>query len=231
MIEIDVDPTTLENALRRLEKVPYALQRAIMPAVHEMLCGVADRVADYLESDVSLPAKISRKAVRISGVRLDGNTVTGEINVNSKRIPLIHYDVRPQEITARPGLPSRRWPGFSYSLRDGERRSSASLIKGSGLPFVAKMPGGHVGIYFRTGYKSGHRQSGLWGTSKWHRKKSDADFYRDHEAIKQIYGPSVQYHVLNPALGESITRQASDAFPVILARYVEEALAEFGGEA
>jgi hypothetical protein len=223
MIEIDIDPTTLENALRRLEKVPYALQRAIMPAVHEMLQGVADRVSDYLESDVPLPAKLSRKAVRISGVRLDGSTVVGEINVRSKKIPLIHYDVRPKEITARPGLPSRLWPGFSYALRDGERRSSASLIKGSGLPFVAQMPGGHVGIYFRPGYKSGHRKSGLWGTGRRGTK--------EHDAIKQVYGPSVQYHVLNPALGESITKEASDAFPAILARYVEQAIAEFGGQA
>ncbi|MCL2459131.1 MAG: hypothetical protein FWF31_09890, partial [Desulfobulbus sp.] len=149
MIEITVDPAQLDAAMQRLAKVPYALQRAILPAVHEMLRGVADQLADYLESDVPLPAKIARKAIKISGVKLEGDKVTGEVNVRSPHVPLIHYDAQPDSITARPGVASRSWPGFSYSLRTGERRRSENLIKGAGLPFIARMPGGHLGVYFR----------------------------------------------------------------------------------
>ena len=223
MIEISIDPAQLDMAMRRLEKVPYALQRAVIPAVSALMRGVADQLADHLESEIPLPVKLARKSVRIGAVNLRGNVVSGEIRVRSAHIPLIHYDAQPGDITARTGLPSRRWPGFSYALRAGERRASKDLILGAGLPFIARMPGGHLGVYFRPGYSSGVRQSGLWGKGK--------RGTRGHAAIKQLYGPDVQYHVADPAVEQAVVSRASGAFPSILARYVEQAVERFGSEA
>jgi hypothetical protein len=216
VIEISVDAEVLEAAMRRLEKVPYAMQRAIIPAVSEMMQRVRDQLAAYLRSDVPLPDKLAVGAIRLLSVRLQGNSVAGEIVVRSPMIPLIYYDVQPATITARPGMPSRRWPGFTYALRSGERRGSLSRIFGAGLPFVARMPGGHLGVYFRTGSEA-KRPSGLWGKG--------AREVKAHQAIKEDYGPSVQYHIANPQVEQVLINRAEEAFPVILSKYVEQAIA------
>lgn len=222
MIEITVDTAKIDEAMQRLAKVPYAMQRAILPAMHETVRGVADQLAEHLESDVPLPAKFARKAIKISGVNLEGDKVTGTVTVHSPHIPLIHYDPQPAGITARLGLPSRQWPGFTYALRTGERRASVNLIRGAGLPFVAKMPGGHLGVYFRPGYTAGqNRKTGRWGKGR--------HGVKDHAAIKQLYGPDVQYHVSAPEVEEAVTARAAAVFPAILARHVDQAIAQFGG--
>ena len=222
MIEIEVDAEKLEEARRRLAKVPYATQRAILPAMREMLDNAAKQLAESLEADVPLPPRLIRQAIKIAGVRLEGDRVVGEINVRGKHVPLIHYDAQPGDITARKGIVSRDWPGFTYALRAGERRASSALIKGAGLPFIAQMPGGHVGVYFRTGkLAGGTRKTGLWGKGR--------SGIKDHAAIKQLHGPDVQYHVASPEVEGAIVERAEAEFPAILARHVERALAEFGG--
>ena len=223
-IRIEIDQSDIDAALRRLEKIPYALQRAVIPAVSEMMQGVKEHLADYLESNVPLPSRLRKQALRVSSVMVRSDTVGGEITVRSaKHIPLIEYDVRPGEITARLGMPSRRWPGFTYGLQGSERRQSKDYIQGAGLPFIARMPGGHLGVYFRPGYQSGVRQSGLWGKGK--------RGVTAHAAIKQLYGPDVQYHVANPQVEDSIVRNAREVFPMLLSLHVERVLATFGGGA
>lgn len=221
-VEIRIDHSELDEAMRRLESIPYALQRAVYPAVSEVLQGVRDHLADYLTSDVPLPDKLSRKAIRLSGVRLEGGVVVGEVSVTSASIPLIYYDVEALEITARTGIRSKKWPGFTFALRTGERRQSSERAEGKGLPFIARMPGGHLGVYFRPGYQSGVRQSGLWGKGK--------RGVKAHDAVKQAYGPRVQYHVATPEVEQSIINRANEAFPVILAKYVDQAIETHGGE-
>ena len=225
MIELEVDAEQLEEARRRLQKVPYALQRAIIPAVHEMMQGVTALLSEHLEAEIPLPDAVVRRSLHLGSVEIRGNRVMGVITVRSKKhIPLFLYDAQPSDKTAKPGLPSKSWPGFSYALRAGERRSSNLLIgKGASLPFIAEMPGGHVGVYVRTGYSAGVRQSGLWGKGR--------RGVKDHEAIKEIFGPDVQYHVADPAVEGEVLERASAEFPAILARHVDRAIAEFGGGA
>lgn len=221
-IEIQIDPAQLDEAMRHLEGIPYAVQRAVFPAVSEVLQGVRDQLAGYLSSDVPLPDKLSRKAIKLSGVRLEGGTVMGEVSVSSALIPLIHYDVEPFEITARRGMRSSKWPGFTFALRTGDRRQSSERAEGKGLPFIARMPGGHLGVYFRPGYQSGVRESGLWGKGK--------SGFKAHDAVKQAYGPRVQYHVATPDVEQMVIDRANSVFPVVLARYVDQAIETYGGE-
>lgn len=199
-IEIRIDPAELDEAMRRMEGIPYALQRAVYPAVAEVLDGVRDDIAKHVKSDVPLPDKIAKKAIRLSMPRMSGGTVVGEVSVGSATVPLIHYDVQPQAITARPGVCSKQWPGFTYALRTGERRQSSERGQGVGLPFIARMPSGHVGVYYRT-------------TSQ----------------MKQAYGPTVQYHVATPEVEQKVIDRANTDFPIVLARYVDQAIATHGG--
>lgn len=201
-IEIRIDPSELEEALRRMEGIPYALQRAVYPAVSEVLHGVRDDLTEYVQSDVPLPDKIAKKAIKLSAPRVSDGVVIGEVSVGSATVPLIHYDVQPPEITARPGMRSKKWPGFTYALRTGERRQSSDRGDGVGLPFIARMPTGHVGVYYRT-----------------------------PSQMKQAYGPTVQYHVATPEVEQKVIDRANAEFPAILARYVDQAIEAHGGEA
>lgn len=204
MIEIRIDPAQLDAARRKLAGVPYAMQRAIMPAVGEVLRDGAAYLADHLQTEVPLPPKMSARAVRVSGLRLVGDAVIGEITVRSPHLRLIHYDVRPSAVTARRGTPSRRWPGFTFALRAGERRASEDLpTYGGGTPFIARMPGGHLGVYYRTGRRTRHGR----------------------EQLQEKYGPDVQYHVATPEVEQGVIDRASLRFPAVLARYVDQALA------
>lgn len=200
-IKITIDPSSLDDAMRRMEGIPYALQRAIYPAVSEVLQGVRDDLVAYVTSDVPLPDKISRKAIKLSAPRMAGDSVIGEVTVGSATVPLIHYDVEPQSITARSGMRSKQWPGFTYSLRAGERRQSSELSGGVSLPFIAKMPTGHVGVYYRT-----------------------------PSQMKQAYGPTVQYHVATPEVEQQVVDRANADFPAALAKYVDQAIAAHGKE-
>jgi len=203
MIEIRIDPRELDAALQRVKDVPYAMQRAVFPAVAEMLQGVRKELAGHLVSEVALPEKLAIGAMKLSSApRLSGGVVVGEVTVKSANLPLIYYDVDPMEITARTGMRSKQWPGFSFALRKGQRRQSAERVQGVCLPFIARMPTGHLGVYYRTATQ-----------------------------MKQAYGPTVQYHVADPGVEDMIVSNAQRRFPDILSRFVDKAISEHGGGA
>lgn len=199
-VEITIDDEQFEAALEKLRDVPYAMQRAILPAVSHVLNGIRDQLAEHLESEVPLPAKAAKRAIKLSQPRMDGQSVSGFVAVRSATLPLIYYDVQPMQNTVRKGMLPRQWPGFTYSLRKGERRDGQEQIRGSSLPFIATMPNGHMGVYYRTPTQ-----------------------------MKQAYGPTVQYHIATPDVENSIVSKASLEFPEILDRYVDQALAQYGG--
>lgn len=199
-VEIRIDPKQVERAFQRLEKVPYALQRAILPAVSEVLGGVKSHLASHLTSEVPLSKKAAGKAVKMKPPRISGGFIQGEVTVKSAMLPLIEYDVKPQDITARKGLRSSSWPDFTFSLRRGQRRAGRSRVQGLSLPFIARMGNGHLGVYYRTSKKS----------------------------MKQAYGPTVQYHVATPEVEGRFAREAALRFPAVLNRYVDQALAASG---
>lgn len=200
-IEIRIDSTEMDDAMRRMGDIPYAIQRAVYPAVSEVLEGVRNDLADHIKSDVPLPDKIAKKAIKLSPPRASGGAVGGEVAVGSATVPLIYYDVQPLEITARPGMRPKQWPGFTYALRTGERRQSSEHSQGISLPFIACMPTGHVGVYYRTPTQ-----------------------------MKQAYGPTVQYHVATPEVEHKIVKRADTEFPLVLARYVDQVIATHGGK-
>lgn len=202
MIEIRL--ADLDSTMARIRHIPYGLQRAVMPAVSDMLGCVRDKVAEVLDSEVPLSAKAKAKAIKKSGITVSGGSISGRVTIRSGLLPLIDYDVQPQTVTARKGSRSSAWPDFTYALRVGDRRSGRSLPKPSGFstPFIARMPTGHLGVYHR---------------------KPDGK-------LKEKLGPTVQYHIATPSVLDGIEAEAEAEFPALLTRHVERVLAEYGGQ-
>ncbi|GAB7080873.1 hypothetical protein [Megalodesulfovibrio paquesii] len=203
MIDITFDEALIARQLQRLAGVPYAVQRALYPAVGEVLDCSRTELAAHLVSDVPLPRRVIAKSIRLSQVGASGQNVTGRLTVASRTVPLIYYDVQPQELTARKGARPKQWPGFSFALRTGERREREEMLGLQymrGLPFIARM-GSHLGVYYR-GSKNTPREA---------------------------YGPAVQYHATTPEVERLLRVGAEDNMARILPRIVETVLAKHGG--
>lgn len=67
------------------------------------------------------------------------------------------------------------------------------------------MPGGHMGVYFRPGYRSRENENNY--------------------AVKQAYGPSIQYHVVTPRVLGMFEEEVESRMPVTLTRHVQQTLA------
>lgn len=201
MIELHFDAALIERQMERLKKVPYAVQKALYPAVAEVMTIAREDLARQIKSDVPLAPKLIEKSIKMTTPRISGQGVEGLLTVASKALPLINYDVEPATVTARKGMRSKQWPGFSYALRTGERRSREQL-EGlehmKGLPFIAQMPGGHLGVYRRT----------FAGQ------------------LKELYGPRMQYHATTPAMEAMLIARAEENFSRILPRIVDRVLTE-----
>lgn len=203
MITIVFDEDLIDQQMRRLEKVPYAVQRALYPAVGEVLRLARSDLAGQLTSDIPLPPRLIEKSIRLSQAIARGEGVEGSLSVAGKAVPLINYDVDPQDITARKGMRPKQWPGFTYALRSGQRRQREEMGGQqfmSGLPFIARMPGGHLGVYYRT----------VFGQ------------------MKEAYGPTMQYHATTPEVERMLRAGAEENFARILPRIVDTVLAERG---
>lgn len=200
MIALQFDTSMVEEHLARLEKVPHAVQRALYPAVSEVMRLARTDLAGKLKSDVPVDPKLIEKSIRLIIPRISGQGVEGYISVAGKALPLINYDVDPATVTAKKGLRPKQWSGFSYALRTGERRQREQL-EGlhtmKGLPFIAHMPGGHLGVYRRT--PSGQ--------------------------LKELYGPRIQYHATTPVMEAFVIARAENNFERILPAVVDRVLA------
>ena len=113
MITITFDEALIESQMQRLAKVPYAVQRALYPTISEVLRIARSDLASQLVSDIPLPPRLIEKSIRLSQAVASGQSVAGGLTVATKLIPLINYEVDPQVITARKGMRSKSWPGFS----------------------------------------------------------------------------------------------------------------------
>ncbi len=202
MISITFDAELIERQMQRLAKVPYAVQRALYPAVSEVLRLARTELAGQLVSDIPLPPRLIEKSIKLSQAVARGQGAEGSLTVAGRAVPLINYDVQPQDVTARKGMRSKQWSGFSYSLRAGEQRQREELPGKfrTGLPFIARMPGGHLGVYYRTASQ-----------------------------LKEAYGPTVQYHATTPEVEQMLRAGAESNFSRILPRIVDTVLAEHGG--
>ncbi|MDL2268871.1 DUF4403 family protein [Desulfosarcina sp. OttesenSCG-928-A07] len=191
MIEFTFDTSEIEHELARIAHVPYAIEKALFPVVSEVVEAARTDLSRRLSKMVALDPKVIKRSVKMSRPLVVENGVRAWINVSSKPIRLIEYDVQPRDVTARRGVASRHWPGFSYALRHGKRMLSESLMEES-LPFITAIPRtGHLGVFRR--YSKG---------------------------ISEVYGPKLQYHAAAPQIEERVIRGAELHFRELLPRIV-----------
>ena len=220
MITITFDQALIESQMQRLAKVPYAVQRALYPAISEVLRIARSELASQLVSDIPLPPRLIEKSIRLSQAIASGQSVAGSLTVASKLIPLINYDVDPQVVTARKGMRSKTWPGFSYALRSGERREREQLpgqFRAS-LPFIAQVRN-----------SSGRRRNGAVYEAQAGAGPLGVYYRTAFGQLKEAYGPAVQYHATTPQVEQMLMAGAEENFARILPRIVDTALTAHGG--
>ena len=64
MLDIRIDETDFDRAMQQLKGIPWAIQKAFVPAVSEVMDHIRSGLVQYLVSEVPLPDKALRKAVR-----------------------------------------------------------------------------------------------------------------------------------------------------------------------
>lgn len=204
MIEIQIDQRQIAAELARLGGVQHQLARAVKAALMATAPKVRAEVIGVLERDITVGKKFVRRAVK--AVRNMGTSA--EFKVFSKSLFLDDYELEPREQTARPGVRSKEWPGFTYRLRrDGPQFHSYGTSTGSdgtgSTPFLARTSGGNLRVMYRR--NPGHVQTG------------DDDVFL-------AYAPPIQYHAVAPQVQEAARNTAMRIFHQELTRAVDNIL-------
>lgn len=181
MIELQFDRREIDRALRLLDGSQFKLSRAVKLALRRAVPGVRQAVIGTLEQNVIVGHRFIRRAVR--AVRFDAES--GRFNVFSKNLFLDDYELTPREQTARQGMRSKQWPGFSYRLRRGGKTfHSLGTLTGTdgtgGTPFLAPTQSGNLRVMYRR----------------------SADRATPGKDVFLMYAPSIQYHAAAPEVEE-----------------------------
>lgn len=207
MIEIQIDQRQIAAELARLGGVQHNLARAVKAALMATAPKVRADVIGVLERDITVGNKFVRRAVK--AVRSMG--VGAEFKVFSKSLFLDDYELEPREQTARLGMRSKEWPGFTYRLRrDGKQFHSYGTPTGSdgtgSTPFIAPTARGTLRVMYRR--NPDHAQGG--------------------DDVFLAYAPPIQYHAVAPQVQETARNTAMRIFHQELTRAVDNIL---GGRA
>lgn len=207
MIEIQIDQRQIAAELARLGGVQHNLARAVKAALMATAPKVRADVIGVLERDITVGKKFVRRAVK--AVRSMG--AGAEFKVFSKSLFLDDYELEPREQTARLGVRSKEWPGFTYRLRrDGKLFHSYGTPTGSdgtgSTPFIAPTARGTLRVMYRR--NPDHAQGG--------------------DDVFLAYAPPIQYHAVAPQVQETARNTAMRIFHQELTRAVDNIL---GGRA
>lgn len=188
MIEIHFDERIIAQQLDRLGGVQHNLARAVKSALMATAPLVRREVLMYLERDITVGRKFVRRAVK--AVRHMG--AASEFRVFSKSLFLDDYELDPREQTARQGVKSKEWPGFTYKLRQGGKTfhsyGTPTGSDGTGsTPFLARTSGGNLRVMYR-------------------RNKSRVQGGEDDVFL--AYAPPIQYHAAAPQV-ETLARETT----------------------
>lgn len=205
MIEIQIDQRQIAAELARLGGVQHNLARAVKAALMATAPKVRLEVLGVLERDITVGNKFVRRAVK--AVRNMGDSA--QFKVFSKSLFLDDYELEPRERTARLGVRSKEWPGFTYRLRrDGKQFHSYGTPTGSdgtgGTPFIAPTSQGTLRVMYRRNPD--------------HVRTGDDDVFL-------AYAPPIQYHAVAPHVQETARNTAMRIFHQELARAVDNILA------
>lgn len=219
MIDVHFDAAVIKKQLDRLKNVPYAVQKALYPAISDALQHTRTTMAEQLTATVPLAPKLIAASIKLSMNFASAHAVEGSVTVLSKAIPLIHYGVTPKTVTAQKGQRPKQWAGFSYTLQNGQTRTREALIgrQSSGIPFIAHMRNStgkrRNGVHYAS--QSGDGHLGVYAKTPFGK-------------IKELYGPTLQYHATTPTMEQTLINAAHNRFNRILPHMVDAVLQEQG---
>lgn len=204
MIEIHFDQRLIAKELARLGGSRHRLAHAVKMALQATAPQVRATVLTTLEKDVAVGSRFIKRAVKT----VQNLGETARFKVFSKNLFMDDYELTPREATARLGMRSRDWPGFTYRLRKGgkEFHSYGTPTGGSGTgstPFIAHTASGRLRVMYRR----------------------SADRSVPGKDVFLAYAPSIQYHAVAPDVEEAARETTMRIFHKELARAVDELLA------
>lgn len=205
MIEIQFDQRIIAQQLARLGGVQHQLARAVKSALMATAPEVRKEVIGVLEQDIAVGRKFVRRAVR--AVR--HLSESSEFRVFSKSLFLDDYELEPREQTARQGVRSKEWPGFTYKLRQGGKTfHSYGTPTGSdgtgGTPFLAMTASGQLRVMYR-------------------RNKNRVE--SGENDVFLAYAPPIQYHAAAPQVEDHARETTMRIFHAKLIAAVDGILA------
>lgn len=205
MIEIQINQRQIAAELARLGGVQHNLARAVKAALMATAPKVRADVIGVLERDITVGNKFVRRAVK--AVRDMGGSA--EFKVFSKSLFLDDYELEPRAQTARTGMRSKDWPGFTYRLRrDGRLFHSYGTPTGAhgngSVPFLAYTGRGTLRVMYRR--NPGRVRAG-------------------EDKVFLAYAPPIQYHAVAPHVEQTARDTAMRIFHQELSRAVDNILA------
>lgn len=183
MIRIDVRDNLARIELRYQRLNDDLREKVIVRALNKTATTVRAEASKEIRKDYNLKAKVIKDQITIN--RANRTTLTAVIVASGKPIPLIEFEARPTATHTG----GRR--GSNVTVKVKRRRL---VVRDA---FIATMPGGHVGIFKRTG-KFGRRKNPRL------------------ERIKQRFSISLPTAFTNKAVTEALVRAAQKRFPVVM---------------
>jgi hypothetical protein len=183
MIKLNVT-IDIDQALQKLARLPDEVrEKALVRALNK----TADQVKVQASREIraagyGLPAAKIKKAIAID--RAGASTLVATVRATGRPIGLINYGARQTKA------------GVSVQVKNGRR-----IINGA---FIATMPSGHKGVFYRKGAK--HKKVGT-GRSAWHGLPID-----------ELFGPAIPSAFMNQVVQDALVAAVHDKFPDIFRR-------------
>lgn len=171
---IEIDKSDLVAVDFMISQIDAGKKIAIMRATNDVLGGVRTESTRLIYNKVMLKSAVIRKHFSLNKMQKDD--LSADISCVGKPVPLISFGAR--QINK----------GVSVKvLRAGKRDTVRHA-------FVAKMPSGHTGVFWR---ERNIRGGGRWKVGKrivlpsWDASRAGAALRRLQLPIRQLYGPRV----------------------------------------
>lgn len=173
----------------RLADISLAVrEKATVRAINKVADQVKVQAAREIR-DAGYNLKIARIKRSIAIRRASASQLVAAVKASGRPIGLIDY-----------GAKETKRGGVSVQVKNGRK-----TLKDA---FIATMPNGHRGVFFRKG--SGHKKMMTRGKPSWHGLP-----------IEELFGPSIPTAFMNQVVQDALVAAARDKFPAIFQHEVD----------
>lgn len=151
-LKLDYSEGKLRAELDALAGVPGAERKAIARALNRALLGTRTDITSDLRARTVLAAGVVRKGMYVRKAFWRASIISGGVTVDTTRLPLSRYKLKPARPTAMKGRKPTRYKHLAYSLtRDGKSFDNAPQDEGRSKLFVVRFKSGHLAVVSRLG--------------------------------------------------------------------------------